>query len=159
MGKRWRSGCHAGSAILSFKLLAYRLRWIAVAVFIFSSSLNFLDRSLLAALAPAIEKEFRIDDQGYGYLVSAFSFAYALSSPLAGMALDRFQLNRVAILLVGVWSAISMLTGVTRNYVQLVACRVGLGVGESGGIPAVAKIGALYLPPGERALDGAFRFS
>jgi len=124
-------------------------------VFVLSSSLNFLDRGLLAALASAIEKEFHITDEGYGFLVGAFSLAYALSAPATGYLLDRFGLNRAATLLVGWWSAISVLTGATWSYGQLVACRIGLGIGESGGIPAVAKMGAIYLPAEERALGSA----
>jgi len=150
-----RIDCHEGSAILSFKLTNRRLRWVAVGVFVLSSSLNFLDRNLLAALAPAIEREFHTDDQGYGFLVAAFSLAYALSSPLAGYLLDRFGLNRVTQVLVGWWSAASILTGLARNFAGLAACRIGLGIGESGGIPAVAKMGALHLPPEERALGSA----
>jgi len=147
--------CHTSSAILSFNLPVSRLRWLAVSVFVLSSSLNYLDRGLLAALAPAIKDEFRIDDEGFGYLVAAFSLAYALSSPLAGLALDRFGLNRASMLLVGFWSAVSAVTGMTRNFAQLVACRIALGLGESGGIPAVAKMGAVYLPPDQRALGSA----
>ena len=124
-------------------------------VFVLSSSLNFLDRNLLAALAISIEREFGIDDQGYGFLVAAFSFAYALGSPVMGYLLDRFGLNRVATALVAFWSTISILTGASRGFAQLVACRIGLGIGESGGIPAVAKMGAVYLPPEERALGSA----
>jgi len=124
-------------------------------VFVLSSSLNFLDRGLLAALASAIEKEFHITDEGYGFLVGVFSLAYALSAPATGYLLDRFGLNRAASLLVGWWSAISVLTGATWSYGQLVACRIGLGIGESGGIPAVAKMGAIYLPSEERALGSA----
>jgi len=155
MGQVGGGGCHASSAILSFKLPVSRLRWIAVGVFVLSSSLNYFDRNLLAALAPAIKDEFHIDDEGFGYLIAVFSLPYALSSPLAGAALDRFGLNRVSMILVAAWSAVSALTGMTRNYVQLIACRVALGVSESGGIPAVAKMGANYLPPEQRALGSA----
>ena len=150
-----RGGCHAGSAILSFKLISNRWRWLPVGVFVVSSTLNFLDRNLLSALAVQIEQEFHIDDQGFGFLVGAWSLAYALSAPLTGYLLDRFGLNRSAMTLVGLWSAISMLTAVTRNFAQLVACRIGLGIGESAGIPAVAKMGAIYLPTEERALGSA----
>ena len=150
-----RPGCHTSSVILSFKLRANRWRWVAVGVFVLSSSLNFLDRSLLAALASTVENEFHMDDQGYGVLVSAFSLAYALSSPVTGYLLDRFGLNRTTAALVSLWSGISIVTGSTRSYVQLLGCRIGLGVAESGGIPAVAKMGALYLPAGERALGSA----
>ncbi len=148
-------GCHLGSAILSFKLPQNRWRWLPVGVFVLSSSLNFLDRGLLQGLATAIEQEFHFDDQGYGFLVGAFSLAYALSAPATGYLLDRFGLNCAATMLVGWWSAISVLTGATWTHGQLLACRIGLGVGESGGIPAVAKMGAIYLPSEERALGSA----
>ncbi len=150
-----RGGCHAGSAILSFNLILNRWRWLPVGVFVLSSSLNFLDRNLLSALALQIEQEFGIDDQGFGFVVGAWSLAYALSAPVTGYLLDRFGLNRGAMTLVGLWSAISMLTAATRNFTQLLACRIGLGIGESAGIPAVAKMGAIYLPAEERALGSA----
>lgn len=102
-----------------------------------------------------IIKEFRIDESGYGYLVSAFSLAYALASPISGYLLDRVGLNRAAQVLVAIWSVISMATAATRNYAQLLICRLLLGAGESGGIPAVAKMGASYLPAEERALGSA----
>lgn len=102
-----------------------------------------------------VQKEFGIDDVGYGVLLSAFSLAYALASPGTGYLLDRFGLNRVIRWLVAVWSAISIATGFTWNYAGLLVCRIGLGAGESGGIPAVAKMGGMYLPANERALGSA----
>jgi ACS family hexuronate transporter-like MFS transporter len=131
------------------------LRWIAVGIFVLSSTLNFLDRNILAAVAPMVQKEFGIDDVGYGFLLSAFSLAYALASPGTGYLLDRFGLNRAIRWLVVLWSAIGVATGFTWNYAGLLACRIGLGAGESGGIPAVAKMGGMYLPASERALGSA----
>ena len=124
-------------------------------VFVLSSTLNFLDRNILAAVAPLVQGEFRTDDAGYGVLVSAFSLAYALASPVTGYLLDKIGLNRAAQALVTAWSAISLATAASRNFAQLMICRVLLGSGESGGIPAVAKMGASYLPPEERALGSA----
>ncbi len=124
-------------------------------VFVLSSSLNFVDRNLLAALALPIEQEFGLDDQGFGYLISAFSLAYALSSPVTGYLLDRLGLNRASTLLVGFWSLVGLFTAGCRNLAQLTACRIALGIGESGGIPAVAKMGGIYLQPEERALGSA----
>ena len=102
-----------------------------------------------------VQKEFGIDDIGYGFLLSAFSLAYALASPGTGYLLDRFGLNRVIRWLVAFWSAVSVATGLTWNYAGLLMCRIGLGAGESGGIPAVAKMGGMYLPASERALGSA----
>ncbi len=110
----------------------------------------------MAALAPLIEKELHFDHAAYGYLLAAFGLAYALSSPFTGYLLDRLGLNRMMSGLVAFWSAVSIATGVATNFVGLMACRIGLGIGESGGIPAVAKMGGMYLPPKERALGSAF---
>ena len=60
------------------------LRWVAISVFLFSSALNYLDRSLLAAVAPALKLEFHLTNQDYGKIVSVFSILYATVAPLAG---------------------------------------------------------------------------
>jgi hypothetical protein len=49
------------------------LRWIAVSVFVLSSTLNYLDRGLLAALAQLIMTDFNFNQTGYAWLISAFS--------------------------------------------------------------------------------------
>lgn len=102
-----------------------------------------------------MQSEFHIDDIGYGFLVSAFSLSYALASPGTGFLLDRLGLNRAISWLVVFWSVVSAATAATWNYAGLLACRIGLGAGESGGIPAVAKMGGMYLPSSERALGSA----
>jgi ACS family hexuronate transporter-like MFS transporter len=65
------------------------LRWIAVGVFVLSSSLNYLDRQLLAALAPTIKSEFQLSNTQYGEIVSVFSIVYAAMAPAAGWFIDR----------------------------------------------------------------------
>ncbi len=69
------------------------LRWIAISVFLFSSMLNYLDRSLLAAVAPALKLEFHLTNQDYGKVVSVFSILYATVAPLAGLFIDHVGLN------------------------------------------------------------------
>ncbi|HXE14625.1 MAG TPA: hypothetical protein VN633_21040, partial [Bryobacteraceae bacterium] len=46
-----------------------RLRWFLISFFLLSSSLNYLDRLLLASLAPVLKTEFHLNDLGYGNLV------------------------------------------------------------------------------------------
>jgi ACS family hexuronate transporter-like MFS transporter len=130
-------------------------RWIAVSVFCFSSTLNYLDRLLLASVAPLIIKEFHLTTEGYGWLLSGLALAYALTSPLAGALLDRLGLNRGATLAVGTWSLCCAATALVRGFGSLAVARIGLGIAESAGIPSVAKMNATYLKPGERALGSA----
>lgn len=132
-----------------------RLRWLAFSVFVVSSALNYLDRQLLATLAPLIMAELDFNQTGFGFLISAFSIAYAASSLIAGWFLDRAGVNRGMTAAVSWWSAAAVGTGFTRGLGGLVICRAALGVGESAGVPAVGKLNGMYLKPEERALGAA----
>jgi MFS family permease len=131
------------------------LRWIAVSVFVLSSTLNYLDRGLLGALAQLIMTEFHFQQTGYGWLISAFSITYALSALGAGWALDRFGVNRSIYAAVTWWSSAAVGTGLVSGFTGLGVCRSALGIGESAGVSAVGKLNAIYLKPGERALGAA----
>jgi len=125
--------------------ISSRLRWIALSVFVLSSSLNYADRLLLAALAPTIKDEFHLSNTGYGSVISVFSLVYAVSAPLAGWVVDRVGLNAGVTLAMTVWSLAGAATGFTRGLGGLVACRTVLGVGEAAGIPCTAKANGMYL--------------
>jgi ACS family hexuronate transporter-like MFS transporter len=127
-------------------------RWIAVGVFVLSSSLNYLDRQLFSALAPAIRGEFGWSNEDYGRVVSYFSLVYAIAAPLMGLAIDRIGLNAGVSLAVGVWSAATIWTGWARDLTGLIASRFLLGAAQGGGVPAAGKAMSTYLEPRERAL-------
>ncbi len=130
-------------------------RWIAITVFLFSSTLNYLDRQLLAAAAPIIKSEFRLTDRDYGMLVFGFSIAYAISAPFAGLLIDRVGLNRGISLAVGAWSLTGMFTGLAGGFESLLLCRALLGVSEAAAIPGFGKANGTYLQPRELALGTA----
>jgi len=126
-----------------------------VGVFVISSTLNFLDRALLNVLAPLIMAELHFNQTGFGFLISAFSLAYAASSLVTGWFLDRAGINRGITAAVCWWSAAAVSTALVRGFGGLAVCRAALGVGESAGVPAVGKLNGLYLKPEERALGAA----
>ena len=130
-------------------------RWLAVSVFTVSSTLNYLDRSLLNVLAPLILVELHLNQTGFGILISVFSITYAATSLLMGWFLDRAGLNRGISAAVGWWSAAAAGTGFITSLTGLGFCRAALGVGESAGVPAFGKVNGLYLKPEERALGAA----
>jgi ACS family hexuronate transporter-like MFS transporter len=132
------------------------LRWIAIGVFVLSSSLNYLDRQLLAALAPTLRGEFQLSNQQYGLVVSVFAIVYAAVAPAAGWFIDRVGLNLGAGISVALWSLAGTATAWTRSFSGLLACRTILGAAEAAGIPATGKANATYLEPRELALGTAF---
>jgi len=132
-----------------------RLRWIALAIFLLSTTINFLDRTTLAQLALPVRQEFHLNNAQYGLLWTAFYIPYALMAPVMGMLIDRIGLTLAASLAIGVWSAAGIATGFSRGLTGLAACRAVLGFAEAGGIPAAGKAIHVYLRPAERSVGNA----
>jgi ACS family hexuronate transporter-like MFS transporter len=135
--------------------MASRLRWFVLGVFVFSTALNYLDRLLVAALAPTLKSEFHLTNAQYGGVISVFSVVYAVTAPVAGWFIDRVGLNAGITVSMAVWSLAGIATGVTRSFNGLLASRTVLGIGEAAGIPCAGKANAAYLQPRELALGTA----
>jgi MFS transporter, ACS family, hexuronate transporter len=131
------------------------LRWLPVVLIVTATMLNYLDRALLSAAAPAIQAEFHLNNRQYGEIGSAFSIVYALVAPLAGLFLDAIGLTLGASLAVGFWSLAAAATAATRSLPALVTARMVLGISEAAGIPSTGKTFATYLPPKEMAMGTA----
>ncbi|MCW1381908.1 MFS transporter [Novosphingobium sp. KCTC 2891] len=114
--------------------------------------LNFVDRQILSILAAPIQAELNIDDARMGLLGGiAFALLYSmLGVPLALLA-DRASRTWVITGALVVWSVFTALCGMAQNFWQLFGARVGVGVGEAGGVaPSYALIGD-YFPSERRA--------
>lgn len=136
-------------------MLRIPLRWIAVSIFLLSSSLNYLDRQLLAAVAPTLRHEFNLSNREYGLLITVFSIVYAIAAPAMGLFIDRVGLNLGMSLAVAFWSAVSAATGLVNSFIGLLFCRGALGAAEGAAIPGTGKANGLYLTPREFALGAA----
>jgi ACS family hexuronate transporter-like MFS transporter len=131
------------------------LRWIVIGVFVLSSSLNYLDRLLLAALAPTIKTEFHLSNAEYGRIVAVFAMLYALVAPADGWFVDRIGLNLGITAAMVVWSLAGSATGLTSSLRGLMTSRTILGIGEAAGIPCAGKANSLYLESKELAFGTA----
>jgi predicted MFS family arabinose efflux permease len=83
----------------------------------------------------------------------SFALFYSvLGLPIARYA-DRPSTNRVNLIAVavGVWSLMTALCGLTRNFAQLVVARVGVGVGEAGGTPPAHSLISDCTTPANRS--------
>jgi ACS family hexuronate transporter-like MFS transporter len=130
-------------------------RWLAIGVFVLSTSLNYLDRQLLAAVAPTLRSEFHLSYTQYGEIQSVFNLAYSIVAPVAGWFVDTIGLNVGASLAVAIWSLAGAATALLRSFSGLLACRTLLGVAEAASIPSTGKANATYLESHELALGTA----
>jgi ACS family hexuronate transporter-like MFS transporter len=132
-----------------------RSRWTILAIFVLSPTINYLDRSTLATVAPQLMREFGLNNEGYGWVVTAFYITYTIAAPFAGLMVDRLGLRLAATLAIGLWSCAGIATGFTTSLAGLAACRVVLGLAEAGGIPVAGKAIHRYVSAAERGLGNA----
>jgi ACS family hexuronate transporter-like MFS transporter len=122
-------------------------RWFVAGMLFLAAVLNYIDRSVLAILAPTIQADLGIDDTGYAWINNAFLVAYTASYVLSGRILDRFGGIVSMAGFLAFWSAANAITGLARSSLQLGGARFLLGLGEAGGWTASPKIVGRWFTP------------
>lgn len=127
-------------------------RFYVLAVLILIYMLNFLDRQIIGILAAPLKAEFGMSDAQFGLLGGiAFASVYStLAIPLAWLA-DRFSRVWIMTGALAIWSGFTALCGMAGSFGQLFLCRMGVGVGEAGGVAPAYSLIADYFPPRQRA--------
>ena len=113
---------------------------------------NFLDRQILGILAGPIIADLKLTDTEFGILSGPpFAILYAgFGVPFALLA-DRTSRSRVIAAALAAWSGFTALCGVATSFWQLFLFRMGVGVGEAGGVAPSYALIADYYPPQRRA--------
>jgi MFS family permease len=114
--------------------------------------MNFIDRTIVAVAGEAIRRDLGLTDLQLGLLGGlAFSLFYAaLGIPLARLAERRSRVGIIAAV-TAIWSIMTALSGAAATFVQLLLCRMGVGVGEAGFTPALVSMISDRFPEDRRA--------
>ncbi|MCP1470328.1 putative MFS family arabinose efflux permease [Sphingobium sp. OAS761] len=125
----------------------------------FIYSLNYLDRQIVIILQEPIKHDFQLADWELGLLTGgAFGIFYtAMGIPIANI-IDK-GVNRVRLIagFTAVWSIMTAVCGITRNFAQFFTARMGVGLAEAGFAPAAhSLISDLYEPRERPAAAGLF---
>ena len=146
--------------LTGFGTRPYRTYVLTALLFIFI--LNFMDRSLLSVVAPQMKPELGISDTAFGLLTG---FGFALLYTIVGIPLAQFAETRhrvwIMTVCLGLWSLMTALCGLSAEvtigsltigaFWMLLACRVGVGIGEAGCTPQANSLIADYFPPRARS--------
>ncbi|WHU01736.1 MFS transporter [Sphingomonas sp. NIBR02145] len=127
-------------------------RGVVLAMLLLVYTFNFLDRQILGILAKPIMEDLHLTRTEFGAIGGlAFAVLYSvLGVPLAYLA-DRTSRSGVIAGALAVWSLFTGLCGVATGYWQLFLFRLGVGVGEAGGVAPSYAVIADYFPPEKRA--------
>ncbi len=131
-------------------------RWIILALLFFATTINYIDRSILSLIKPEyLDKELGWTNTQYGYVNSAFQFAYALGLLGFGWFIDRFGTKIGYTVSIVFWSLAAAGHAAVASVFGFGVARVFLGVGEGGNFPAAIKTVAQWFPRAERAFANA----
>src|SRR5262245_22301334 len=108
-----------------------RAAYYGLAVVTLLNFLNYIDRFILAAVLPQMQKDLGLTNTQAGLLATAFLLAYFLTSPIFGALGDRGSRTRLMAIGVSLWSLATAATGVMRTFGQLMFARSFVGVGEA----------------------------
>ena len=93
--------------------------------------LNYLDRYLIAAIAPSIQRDLVLTDERVGAIGTAFLWGYLLTSPVFGRLGDRFARKYLITFGVLIWCGATAASGLAQTFLAMLAVRVFVGVGEA----------------------------
>jgi MFS transporter, Spinster family, sphingosine-1-phosphate transporter len=110
------------------------------------NTVNFVDRQLPFILVGPIKADLGLTDTEIG-LMAGLAFAVVYSFAGLGLArlADRWSTRKVLVLALSIWSLTTGLTGLVRNFGQLILCRMAVAGSEAGSTPtAHALIARTY---------------
>jgi ACS family hexuronate transporter-like MFS transporter len=128
-----------------------RVRWTVCAMLFVATSINYMDRQVIAILKPTLEHSIGLTEMQYGYIVDAFQIAYAIGLLGAGRLMDKLGTRIGYMLVMAFWSLAAMGHAIASTALGFGVARFMLGLGEAGNFPAAIKTIAEWFPKKERS--------
>jgi ACS family hexuronate transporter-like MFS transporter len=132
---------------------ATRYRWTICALLFFATTINYIDRQILALIKSTLDEQLHWTNEQYGMTTAFFSGAYAVSLLFFGWFVDRFGTKIGYAVSIVAWSAAAIGHSLVGSVGGFFVARTALGFGEGGNFPSAIKAVAVWFPKRERALS------
>ncbi len=121
--------------------------WFGVGVLVLAFVFSIADRIIISLLVDPIKRDLGLTDTDMGLMMGlAFAIFYALMGLPIGRWADRYSRRTIIGCGIFLWSIMTALCGLARNFWELFLARVGVGVGEATLSPAAYSMIADYFP-------------
>jgi ACS family glucarate transporter-like MFS transporter len=111
----------------------------------------YLDRLCISVAGPRMQEDLNLSTRDWGWVIGAFTFAYAAFEIPSGVLGDRLGPRKVLTRIVLWWSAFTAITGTVSSMSTLLLVRFLFGAGEAGAFPNCTSTVARWIPQPERA--------
>lgn len=133
------------------KLVSSPYAWFVLGLLTLIYISSFVDRQIIAVLAPAIQQELSLSNFQVGILYgTAFSFIYALCGIPMGRLADIYSRKLMIVTGLVIWSLMTVISGFATSLTFLIVARFFVGVSESALSPAVYSLLSDYFRPEQR---------
>src|SRR3569832_279227 len=128
-----------------------RHRYVVMMMIFVCVAITFLDRGNISLTAPLMGKELGIDPEHMGWILSGFSWTYALFQIPSGWLVDRIRPRYFYPAILILWSVATAFLGVVGTFVGLFALRLLIGALEAPSYPINNQVVTSWFPDRERA--------
>lgn len=125
------------------------------ALLFFATTINYIDRQVLALLKGTLDQQFHWTNEEFGIVNGMFQAAYGFGLLFFGWFVDRFGAKIGYAVSIAGWSLAAMGHGLVQSVAGFQIARVFLGISESGNFPSAIKAIAQWFPIEERAFATA----
>jgi ACS family glucarate transporter-like MFS transporter len=127
-----------------------RTRYRVLGFLFLLSIITYLDRVCISVAGKTMQDDLGITPDKWGWVLGAFTIAYACFEIPTGALADRLGPRRVLTRIVVWWSAFTSITGAITSYTQLLLARFLFGAGEAGAFPSISCAISRWFPAHER---------
>ncbi|MDH3978719.1 MAG: MFS transporter [Gammaproteobacteria bacterium] len=121
--------------------------WFAVGVLVLAFIFSIADRIIISLLVDPIKNDLNLTDSDMGLMMGpAFALFYALMGLPIGRMVDKKSRTLIVSIGIALWSIMTAVCGLARNFWELFLARVGVGVGEATLSPAAYSMIADMFP-------------
>ena len=121
-----------------------RVRWTVCSLLFFATTINYIDRQILALIKEFLDRELGWTNEQFGLVNSAFQGAYAVGLLLFGWFVDRYGTKIGYAVSITLWSLAAIAHALIGSVGGFFTARVGLGISEGGNFPSAIKAVALW---------------
>ncbi|HEY4395749.1 MAG TPA: MFS transporter [Polyangia bacterium] len=132
-----------------------RYRWLVCLLLFLATTINYVDRQILALVKPILDDQLGWTNAEYGRVNAAFQGAYALGLLFFGFFVDRVGTKIGYALSIAGWSLSAIAHSLVGGVGGFLRARVALGFSEGGNFPSAVKAVAVWFPRRERAFATA----
>ena len=132
-----------------------RYRWVICTLIFLATTVNYIDRQILALIKEFLDKELGWSNEQFGLVNSAFQGAYAIGLFAFGWFIDRYGTKIGYAVSITLWSIAALAHSLVGSIGGFFGARMFLGASEGGNFPSAIKAVALWFPKRERALATA----